>query len=598
MAEKSKTGKNETLASKNENSSNNSGNSKPVLTNSVSTDSGNGPSPASSNNSSTKSTKNAAQRNFEDKRPDLLSNLVVAGHQQSVLVQASQQQLTIRDAFDPDDSETKHITTSSYWLNDLAGAGTQSQLFSQTNVPSHPKPPVIPKLNATAKAAAAPNSPTSSPLTTQVLANTIGKLNILPLKANESIFINNTHNNKQPKTFAITSNTSSSPQSPASSTNAGYNSLTSSRYYYSNFNTLSSSTSSNSPLNGTNGTKQGKYFTKTTNNGNNNNMSYIQQILNVKSKPVLTANGSSALSNSNNLSSNSSNHFMNSSQNGSIFNKTYTTSLSYYNYGATSSTSMNRSSYYKYLNGNPTTVNGVLGAKSITASVNKVNETKYVEYRRKWLETLRKEKRKFDTRWSQQAQKSSPTIKLDELEFRRTLGTGSFGRVILIKISKKGSMESSISDSLPQGNSSRYYALKVLEKRNVIKTKQVEHTLYEKKILSAVSFPFIASMYASFKDNANLYLLLEFVSGGEMFAHLTRVGRFSEKLCKFYCAQVILAIEYLHSLDIIHRDLKPENTLIAQDGYIKISDFGFAKYVKTRTYTLCGKTLKAEVPLI
>ena len=101
------------------------------------------------------------------------------------------------------------------------------------------------------------------------------------------------------------------------------------------------------------------------------------------------------------------------------------------------------------------------------------------------------------------------------------------------------------------------------------------------------------------------------VSGGEMFRvknllllylklvllkisfhalkHLIKSNRFSENLTKFYCTQVVLAIEYLHSLDIIHRDLKPENTLISNDGYIKISDFGFAKYIKShRTYTLCG----------
>jgi len=73
-----------------------------------------------------------------------------------------------------------------------------------------------------------------------------------------------------------------------------------------------------------------------------------------------------------------------------------------------------------------------------------------------------------------------------------------------------------------------------------------------------------------------------------MFSHLVKAKRFSENLSKFYCSQVVLAVEYLHSLDILHRDLKPENTLIGHDGYIKISDFGFAKHVPKRTYTLCG----------
>lgn len=134
----------------------------------------------------------------------------------------------------------------------------------------------------------------------------------------------------------------------------------------------------------------------------------------------------------------------------------------------------------------------------------------------------------------------------------------------------------------------KFYALKILEKRNVIKTKQVEHTLNEKKILNTTSFPFLTSLVYSFKDNANLYIVLEFIAGGEMFTHLVKLKRFSENLARFYCAQVVLAVEYLHSLDILHRDLKPENTLIAQDGYIKISDFGFAKQVPKRTFTLCG----------
>jgi len=118
--------------------------------------------------------------------------------------------------------------------------------------------------------------------------------------------------------------------------------------------------------------------------------------------------------------------------------------------------------------------------------------------------------------------------------------------------------------------------------------KQVDHTLNEKRILECVSFPFIVNMVSNFKDNSNLYMVLEFVPGGELFKHLRNVGKFEETHSRFYAAQIVLAFEYLHHLGVIYRDLKPENILVDSRGYIKISDFGFAKRVRGRTWTLCG----------
>lgn len=178
-------------------------------------------------------------------------------------------------------------------------------------------------------------------------------------------------------------------------------------------------------------------------------------------------------------------------------------------------------------------------------------------------------KEEFEKKWDNP---SKNTASLTDFDLIKTLGTGSFGRVMLVKRKTAG----------------KYYAMKILDKQKVIRLKQVEHTLNEKRILQALSFPFLVSLEFHFKDNSNLYMVLEFVPGGEMFSHLRRAGKFSEDHSRFYASQIVLAFEYLHYLDILYRDLKPENILIDATGYLKVTDFGFAKRVKGRTWTLCG----------
>eukprot|EP00008_Paramoeba_atlantica_P013424 CAMPEP_0201488450 /NCGR_PEP_ID=MMETSP0151_2-20130828/18252_1 /ASSEMBLY_ACC=CAM_ASM_000257 /TAXON_ID=200890 /ORGANISM="Paramoeba atlantica, Strain 621/1 / CCAP 1560/9" /LENGTH=357 /DNA_ID=CAMNT_0047873737 /DNA_START=72 /DNA_END=1145 /DNA_ORIENTATION=+ len=163
-----------------------------------------------------------------------------------------------------------------------------------------------------------------------------------------------------------------------------------------------------------------------------------------------------------------------------------------------------------------------------------------------------------------------PTMR--DFEKIETVGTGTFGRVWVVKHHASG----------------KFFALKQMRKKDIVRLKQVEHIANEKNILLSVKHPFIVNMYASFQDTGHLYMLLEYVQGGELFSHLRRAGRFSLNVTRFFAAEITLGLDYLHSQDIIYRDLKPENLLIDHDGHVKITDFGFAKLVPDRTWTLCG----------
>ncbi|KAI7900784.1 camp-dependent protein kinase 8 [Cokeromyces recurvatus] len=169
-------------------------------------------------------------------------------------------------------------------------------------------------------------------------------------------------------------------------------------------------------------------------------------------------------------------------------------------------------------------------------------------------------------------QKPSTELNLKCFTLIRTLGTGSFGRVHLAK--------SKIDQS--------YYAIKVLKKTDIVQLKQVEHTKNERSILAGVKYSFIVNLWGTFQDDANLYMVLDYVPGGELFSLMRKTIRLSEDVAKFYAAEVLLSIAYLHSHNIIYRDLKPENLLLDIEGHIKITDFGFAKVVPDITWTLCG----------
>lgn len=150
---------------------------------------------------------------------------------------------------------------------------------------------------------------------------------------------------------------------------------------------------------------------------------------------------------------------------------------------------------------------------------------------------------------------------LNDFQILRTLGTGSFGRVHLARSVHNG----------------RFYAMKTLKKERVINMKQVEHTNDERRMLKLAQHPFIIRMWGTFQDCHNLFMIMDYIEGGELFSLLRKSQRFPTPVAKFYAAEVFLAIEYLHNLDIIYRDLKPENILLDKNGHIKLTDFGFAR---------------------
>ena len=142
----------------------------------------------------------------------------------------------------------------------------------------------------------------------------------------------------------------------------------------------------------------------------------------------------------------------------------------------------------------------------------------------------------------------------------------------------------------------RIYAMKVLSKKVIVQKKEVAHTLGERNILvrtATANSPFIVGLKFSFQTPTDLYLVTGFMSGGELFWHLQKEGRFNESRAKFYIAELILALEHLHKYNIVYRDLKPENILLDANGHIALCDFGLSKADLTKdqtTNTFCGTT--------
>ncbi|KAH0788551.1 AGC family protein kinase [Histomonas meleagridis] len=167
-------------------------------------------------------------------------------------------------------------------------------------------------------------------------------------------------------------------------------------------------------------------------------------------------------------------------------------------------------------------------------------------------------------------------VSLEDFQIIKPIGQGFFGKVYLVRYQKDGKL----------------YALKAMSKAKLAENGSIQHIFNEKKILINNRNPFLVQAFFAFQTEKKVFIVLEYVPGGELFRLLQDEYKFCEKRAKLYAAEILLGLSYLHEHGIIYRDLKPENILVDEDGHLKITDFGFSKLnIKTEgqtTTTFCG----------
>lgn len=246
-----------------------------------------------------------------------------------------------------------------------------------------------------------------------------------------------------------------------------------------------------------------------------------------------------------------------------------TRSANVYAHGKVTTLALDRENFTKLI-GKITDIENELKNLSLSESIDNKSNLESVDTDKdnnsmKSIQKVEKEKGPFDD------------TNLRDIRELKVLGIGGFGKVRLVFFDKNGM-------------SKKLYALKCISKDTVVKTKQQIHINSERKILCATSTKFIAHCYKTYRDNKQVYLLLDAFLGGDMWKLLNARGPFPDTVSRFYAACVIEALSYLHSRNIVYRDLKPENLMLNSNGYLTLVDLGFAKKLTPgqKTFTFCG----------